>query len=425
MSVARRPHLGVGTRQRIAAAAAVVLAWAVIATGCTSRRTPPGPSALQQQPSIPHLARPVEPEPKQRVSALLDFESASAVQFVTGLPSSPHVAPGESAAGGRASLLLAPGPRRRLVVELPSLLAGSAFPGSWTLIGAQFRADRTITVTAQYEFDGHVVIARTARVAAGEWTPVMLDLAAAAELTTSMDVGVLAFEITAPAAAVVRCDDVVLVDNRHTLVDAAVAGGWTVERRGLRLMVERRGERPVSFSLDLSDGGGDAAGGGWRVEEATPLRVRFASDGPVKSLTAYVDGRALWDGQFRPIDRAATTERAQAAAAHATPGEIEVASGQGRVSRNTPGDADNDGYNERLGAYQVQASGPRVEVSLAPRGAPLPRPVLQVAGLPPGKVLVTMEGQLVETTTRLPDGQLLVILPATLARATSVNVRVQ
>jgi hypothetical protein len=51
--------------------------------------------------------------------------------------------------------------------------------------------------------------------------------------------------------------------------------------------------------------------------------------------------------------------------------------------------------------------------------------VLQIAGLPQGKALVTIEGRLVEKSTRLKDGQLLVELPARITRATLVTVRIQ
>lgn len=393
---------------------------ALLLGACAGRPTP------ASTPSVPTVAEPIARHPpppsmRPRVSDLLTFETPSDELFVTAEPSAPRVTTGASAGGGDASLSLTPG-TQRLVVKLPSLLVGRTFPGDWTMLGASFHSDRAMTVTARYDVDGRAVLSRAVAVPAGAWTEVWLDLTDAPALSSSHDgVGVLVFELGGAGAASVRCDDVVLVDNRETLVDAADAGGWTVTRRGFRVTAERRGERPVSFSLDARPGDPRA----WRVEEATPLRVRFASAGPVKRLTAYADGRALWDGQFKPVDpRAATSDRRAQAAAHASPGELAVAVEQGRVNRDTPGDADNDGYNEQLGAYQVQASGPRVEVSLAPRGAPLPRPVLQVAGLPWGRVLVTMEGQLVETTARLPDGQLLVILPTTLARATTVNVRV-
>ena len=97
----------------------------------------------------------------------------------------------------------------------------------------------------------------------------------------------------------------------------------------------------------------------------------------------------------------------------------------GRVDRGTPGDANNDGYNESRGAYEFAATGPRFEATLTPQGATIIRPVLEISGLPPGKVLITVEGQLVSESTRLSDGTLLVELPVRIERATTVNVRVE
>jgi hypothetical protein len=62
---------------------------------------------------------------------------------------------------------------------------------------------------------------------------------------------------------------------------------------------------------------------------------------------------------------------------------------------------------------------------MTPRTTAVPRPVLQIAGLPQGRALVTIEGRLVEKSTRLKDGQLLVELPARITRATLVTIRIQ
>ena len=97
----------------------------------------------------------------------------------------------------------------------------------------------------------------------------------------------------------------------------------------------------------------------------------------------------------------------------------------GRVSRQTEGDANNDGYNERRGAYQLIANESRLEVTFSPRSSALLRPVLEITGLPAGDVLVTVEGKLIEKTTRLSDGTLLVLVPTKIDRTTTISVRVQ
>ena len=98
----------------------------------------------------------------------------------------------------------------------------------------------------------------------------------------------------------------------------------------------------------------------------------------------------------------------------------------GRVDRNTPGDANNDGYNETTGSYRIIAQSPRIEFRFVPaRGTPDPRPVLEISGLPFGKVLATLEGRLIEGSQRAADGSLLLELPATIDRAATVDVRVE
>jgi hypothetical protein len=191
-----------------------------------------------------------------------------------------------------------------------------------------------------------------------------------------------------------------------------------VKRAGLHVTCERK--LRFNFSVLTKDGPAD----GWEVEEANELRARFASTGETKVLTVYADGRSMWDGAYKPLSADVRDDRSFAAA-HASPAELAVPESMGRVNRNTPGDANNDGYNEQLGAYQVQATSGRVELTLTPRVTAMPRPVFQIAGLPDGKALITIEGRLVERSTRLADGQLLFEIPARITRPTLVSIRIQ
>ena len=108
-----------------------------------------------------------------------------------------------------------------------------------------------------------------------------------------------------------------------------------------------------------------------------------------------------------------------------SPADVLVAEEMGRVNRSTPGDANNDGYNEAAGAYELLATGPRLELKLSPRAVPIVRPVLEISGMPPGKVLVTVEGRLIDQTSRLDDGRLLLELPVRIDRPTIINVRIE
>ena len=370
----------------------------------TSRSAEP----LRQQ-----VGRAVEALHAKRFSGLLHFENESERVFVSASPAPRGVDAGE-AHTGRSSLLLAPG-TQRLTVKLSSVLAGRAFPGDWTIVGLYVRCDDDAnSLTISCENNGRVIASRKVAVPAGEWTAAMLDVSSLRAAPGDDVTLELRFERPTRGA---RYDDVLLIDNRDTLIDAS-PNGWTIKRSGFRITCEQK----LRFNFGVLTADGSPAG--WAVEEANDLRARFTSSGETKALTVYADGRSLWDGAYKPL-AAEVRDDKSFAAAHGSPAEIAVPETMGRVSRSTSGDANNDGYNEQLGAYQVEATGGRLELTMTPRGTPVPRPVLQIAGLPQGKALVTIEGRLVEKSTRLKDGQLLVELPARITRATLVSIRIQ
>jgi len=212
----------------------------------------------------------------------------------------------------------------------------------------------------------------------------------------------------------IHCDDAVLLDNNETVID----DGWTIKRRGLVYLVDHPGQ--FSFSIATAE----AEQGGWWVAEASPARVRFGSAGKPSALTVYPDGRAYCDGEFKSLVTG-MKDAAELTRQNESPAQIAVPANLGRVNRSTPGDANNDGYNETAGAYELVAAGPRLEFTLTPQTSVLARPVIEISNLPPGTALINMEGQLVEGSKRLPNGNLLIELPARLERTTLVNVRVQ
>jgi hypothetical protein len=373
---------------------------------------PPSTAPKSNEPLRQQVSRASEELHGKRFSGLLHFENESDVLFVSARPSARDVDAGD-AHTGRASLLLTAG-TTRLTIKLSSMLGGREFPGDWTLVGLYVRSDEANGVALSCAQNGRAIAARKLALPAGEWTAAMLDISAL-PATPSGNV-TLELRFDRPTASV-RCDDVLLIDNRDTLVDATPRG-WTIKRAGLRITCERK----LSFNLSVVTADGSPAG--WEVEEANELRARFASAGETKSLTVYADGRSIWDGAYKPLS-VEVREDKTFAAAHTSPAEIAVPETMGRVDRNTPGDANNDGYNEQLGAYVLQATSGRLELTMTPRTTAVPRPVLQIAGLPEGRALVTIEGRLVEKSTRLKDGQLLVELPARISRATLVTIRIQ
>src|SRR5581483_3426317 len=112
-------------------------------------------------------------------------------------------------------------------------------------------------------------------------------------------------------------------------------------------------------------------------------------------------------------------------ASHRPPAEISVPAELGRLDRNTPGDANNDAYNEIRASYEIVSFGRRVEITVTPRGVPALRPVFEIAGFPPGKVLATLQGRLITQIDRLPNGNVLVELPVKIDLPTTLNVRVE
>jgi hypothetical protein len=399
---------------------------AAVLAGCTEMAGAPEPGGSTPTPpplsSEPIGVQVTRAEPRLAGTpfrVLLDFERATDLAFLA-----PRATPvqltTERAHTGRGAVQLGGG--GPMAVKLGSVLSG-AFPGKWTVAGAYVynAGPAPAKVTVAY---GPVTRTVDVRAAGGDggWTPVMIDLTPLGA-SGSAEAGQLTFEVADGAAGPLYCDDVLVIDNAKVL-EAPAAGapaesGWTIRQRGFTVVVER----PNRFKVTLKTP--EAAADGWTVEEACDLRARFAS-ATGKTWTMYADGRQYLDGQFSLLVNAGDADVAAAfAAQHASPAEVTVLPEFGRLDRDTPGDRNNDGYNERRGAYQLIARGPRFEATIRPNTRTLVRPVLEVAGLPAGTVQVTVEGQLVDRTTRLANGTVLIDLPLGIERATTVNVNVK
>ncbi|MGH7215582.1 MAG: hypothetical protein ACREIT_12525 [Tepidisphaeraceae bacterium] len=402
-------------------AQALLLSGLLIA-GCSGDADPPSPRG---EPVGLQLLR-AEPRFKQqRFNVLLGFEHDSDPVFLLSEPRSGSIDP-QSAHAGSHGLRL-PAGTTRLVVKLTSLLSGRTFPGDWTLAGAYLHAEHPAEVRLSYAVEGRPLTARTVALAPKAWTLVAIDLTKL-DAKGSGEIGQLVFDLGAGSSPAMSVDDVVLIDNAETLVgdegagdddDTAPPPPWTIRRRGFEI----KGDVPGRFSFTLPTP--EASPNGWTVEEVGPLRARFASTGKSKSLTIYSDGRAYQDAEFKPMAKFGQFEDALAAQ-HQAPAEIQLPEDLGRVKRNARGDANNDGYNESTGAYQLVTHGPRLEFRVLPRaGGGLVRPVIEIEGLPPGDILATVEGRLVDDVSRLDDGDVLIELPVRIERPTEVNVKVQ
>jgi hypothetical protein len=357
---------------------------------------------------------------------LLDFESPSDLAFISIIPNIPidkdhpvYQLDREVAHTGLVSLQL-PAGSDPFEVKLGALLPPGDFPGVWNLAGGFFISREAATVEVSYVVGFKTLLTRKVSLEPRKWTAVMLDLSSLADPNAAppAKVGTLRFR---NSGGTVWCDDVVLFDNTAQLVgDPEKAGdNWSVRRRGFATLMEK----PGSYKLRIPTP--EAGADGWKVDEADDMRVCLSSADGRRFWTIYGDGRGYLDGKFKsavelPPDQQALFEEQQA-----SPAEMTVPEELGRVERNAPGDRNHDGYAEMTGAYQLKASGARFAVTLTPHTARLVRPVLEIAGLPPGKPVASIEGKLLEKVVRLPEGHVLVELPGTIERAVTMNLRVQ
>jgi hypothetical protein len=313
---------------------------------------------------------------------------------------------------GAASLKMGAG-TRGMVIKLSALHVGRDWPGDWALVGAYFYAEQAQRISAAYEVDGAAVEKYTVELPARQWTPVLLEVNGFPQEKAPGAVATLRFSFDGGLAAPVWCDDVIELNNAVTLVDD---NGFVVRERGFAYFLEK----PRAFRVMLKTP--EATGQGWRMEEASEIRASFSSRGNEKFQAIYSDGRRFVDGEYKPLGWVGDSHAI--ALAHATPAAIHVEEDFGRVDRNTAGDANNDGYNEQSGSYQVVANGPRVEFSIVPNTSLLVRPVIEIRDLPAGEVTGTMEGILLRRIVRLRNGHTLVELPGGLERGVTVNLKV-
>ncbi|HVT87523.1 MAG TPA: hypothetical protein VHD56_01615 [Tepidisphaeraceae bacterium] len=391
-----------------------VIALAVVCfAGCADDEFAPVPSGTIAEPVGVQLLR-LSPELKnQRFSTMLNFELPVDSVFVQtrGIRSSMD---SSLAHTGHGSLRL-DGKTGELTVKLSSLLGGRAFPGGWTTAGAFFLSDRPSHVTVSCFVGQTRIASETTTLLPSQWTEALVDITGQ---LAPPGAPALVFAIDSPDA--VWCDDVILIDNTQWIFGDphSAAAGWSISRRGFNFVCEV----PNKFATRLLTA--EARPDGWSIQESNEMRARFTSDGSVKTLTIWSDGRSYWDGVFKPLSEEFRSDPSWEKQ-ESSPAEIQIPQEMGRLDRRSSGDVNNDGYNEFRGTYMIAATGPRLDVTFVPRSVPIMRPILEIAGLPAGKALVTIEGRLIEKTFRLDDGTLLVEVPARIDRSVTVNVRVQ
>lgn len=392
----------------------VLLAALTSCTENTAHTERPVPPPLADEPIHVQIQRAEKRLGGMPFRVLLDFEKNYDLAFLS--PRQSLRLSEDVAHTGKRSMELHPS-AGILTVKMSSVL-GAALPGNWTVTGAYFHSKEAATVTVTYgsTAGGTLAQGHSVKLVPGKWTAVMMDLTT--DPGRLADRGLITFSVS--ASSPVYCDDLVVMNNAKTWVtrDQQDKEGWEINQSGFSVTAQR----PGAFRMVMKTP--EASEEGWSVEEANDVRLRCASASG-KVMAIYPDGRQYLDGEFRWLAAAAISVKDLYAQQHAAPADLHVPEELGRVNRDTVGDRNNDGYNEQRGAYQITASGPRLELKLTPRSKLLCRPVLEITGLPPGKALVTVEGRLVERMTRLPDGTLLLELPITLEREVTVSLGVR
>lgn len=391
--------------------------------------TPPHePAGLKIEPTSLQMMK-YEPDLKSlRFTTILNFELSTERVFVVcdgGVARTSEA----GAHSGKSSLLL-PLNTRKARIDIARMLASRPFPGQWALAGLYFHLPSAGMVRISYEVDGTTIAQREVQ-SSGGWTAAFVDIAryydpppaGAGGLPPkrSSDPGSLVLELPEVIQGRIFLDDVMLIDNTRILIDRADStvpddGHWRIRQRGFAYDLDAM---PV-FRATLI--GAEADPAGWILRETTALRaVAVSRSGQTWAI--YPDGRRYDNSRFSPL--AKSSHDAAYAAQHASPARIEVTEETGKIVRNTSGDANNDGYNEQTGAYQIAAASHRVEFRIIPQTPSQLRTMLEIGNLPEGRVLATMEGTLLTRTARLPDGRVLIEIPQSISRPVMVQVRMQ
>ncbi len=388
----------------------VILLTIILITGCAQQPKPPPhvgePLGLQMMRTEAQLT-------KYPFRILQQFESPVDLAFVECNGPQPQLSPTRSHTG-HSSAIFDRG-TSIAVVKLPSLLSGVKWPGQWTLIGAYFFAEKPQRLRATYDVDGKALLNYTVEVPAGQWTPLLLDISGIGG-PTAAKVGILRLAFPNGLSQQLWCDDVLLLNNTNEIIEPKHGNAWSVLEKGFNYTVHLSNSTITLKTPEATDQG-------WVLEEANDIRVRFSSRGKEKARVIYADGKQYIDGNLQPLGiRPSIVIDLQSA--HENPARISVPEELGRVNRNSPGDRNNDGYDETNGAYQLIATASRIEFTLAPHGNNLIRPAIEISGLPAGAATATMEGKWVERIVRLPNNNLLLELPGEFTFPTTVNVKV-
>lgn len=386
-----------------------------LAGGCT--HTPPARNEVRKATSQPLYQAPPD---RVQTSPLLDFASSLDTTFVE----SPSVRIADDPASPGNRVLVADGGVR---LNLTSLVRGRDVGGMWDVIGVRIWAD--VATTCELQLAGGPTAVGTstrADIPARAWTTLWLAFPAnstaggtPATRAVAMDQLSLLVKPASTARSRLLLDDVVLAQSHVTVSASSVPKTnepWRIVRDGMKWLATIDGR--TLFDLPAAP----FAANGYRVLESDPTRALFI-DPAGSTLCIDRTGRLIENGHAKLDSR--VLKVAKAIAENASPASIEIVGDAGRIEQSLPGDADNDGYDERRGCYAVHAANGQVAFRLRRRQATVKWPAIEVYDLPPGPVSVWLDGEMIPWAVRAEDGRLIVELPIELQGTVEVQIRVK
>lgn len=275
-------------------------------------------------------------------------------------------------------------------LRVGAALVGREFPGRWKYLGFHTKSSAPSHLRVRWR-DGELVreaiqvdIDSTTR----EWL----------ELFTPTDLEKLELELIneSTEATTVGIDDFILCDP-ELVIQKSELESIGLERTQLGWYVETGDKRVYAGRWDpMSDAVNPL--------EWSPMRIVFAD---ARGRRFSFDARGVRHPTIEPQPLL----------------EIQILDDSARIDRNSPGDSNQDGYDESIGSYRIFALTPTVTLRVSPQDKPVDRTLIEVSKLPPGEVRVTVEGELVDRIHRFKDGRVLVELPITVDRPMQIEIR--
>lgn len=282
----------------------------------------------------------------------------------------------------------APKGTKELTVRTEAMSRGRPWPGRWTVLEVEVKLATEQVFSVGFTKQPMVDV----RLKPDRWIPLRIPVVEAPADLLLRPQGTLQGKM--------EFRRVRLVDDRWIIWD----DGWTVIREAALIRFKR--EKGDEIRLPAAD---------VEIEEIGRLRARFEVEG--RRATLYASGRLASEPG---LTLGETNSEGKIA--------IEIDPDQGRILRNSAGDADADGYNEVRGATILKVNGKHIQLTLSPTSntspTPVHHPAIEMIGLPDGPTTVLWDGSVVKSTSRLEDGTLIIEIPGVVSAASRLEISV-